>query len=87
LLQINHHLLNSLGVGHQALEKIFNIAQSLKFPCKLTGAGGGGCAIALITANSQPNLEEFKKVLQENGYQCFEARVGGNGVLPFFELL
>jgi len=85
LMVINNHLLNSIGVGHQSLEKICTIADTLKFPCKLTGAGGGGCAIALITASAYANLDLFKKALQENGYEYFETRVGGNGVLPYFE--
>ena len=48
LFTINHHLLNAIGVGHSSLDKIHNIALKVGIASKLTGAGGGGCAIALI---------------------------------------
>uniref|UniRef100_H2XTF1 Mevalonate kinase n=1 Tax=Ciona intestinalis TaxID=7719 RepID=H2XTF1_CIOIN len=48
LLKINHHLLNSIGVGHAKLDKIHQLSNDFGFACKLTGAGGGGCAITLI---------------------------------------
>jgi mevalonate kinase len=46
---MNHHLLNALGVGHQALEDVLQTSAEMGFACKLTGAGGGGCAITLLT--------------------------------------
>jgi mevalonate kinase len=48
LLRVNHALLNALGVGHAALDEV--VAASAKAGCvaKLTGAGGGGCALTLL---------------------------------------
>ena len=48
LFSINHHLLNAIGVGHPSLDKACAIAQQFGLGAKLTGGGGGGCAIALI---------------------------------------
>jgi hypothetical protein len=46
---INHQLLCSLGVGHPRLEAVRAACEKQGFACKLTGAGGGGCAIALVS--------------------------------------
>ena len=45
---MNQHLLNAIGVGHPALDRVCAVAQQFGLPAKLTGGGGGGCAIALI---------------------------------------
>ena len=45
---MNHHLLNSIGVGHPSLDKVHHMTSEIGLASKLTGAGGGGCAIALI---------------------------------------
>lgn len=63
LMTMNHHLLNAVGVGHPALTALVEAAAAARyvqagsgaegqqqergFACKLTGAGGGGCAIIL----------------------------------------
>ena len=50
LITRNHDLLKSLGVSHPALEIIVAKTASTPYhlPTKLTGAGGGGCAVTLI---------------------------------------
>ena len=40
-------MLCSLGVGHEELAKVYELSLGAGYPCKLTGAGGGGCAITL----------------------------------------
>lgn len=51
LVRINHGLLVSLGVSHPKLEKIRSVGDELGIgETKLTGAGGGGCAITLLHA-------------------------------------
>ena len=48
LLSKNHELLTLLGVGHPALDRVARCAEAMSMPTKLTGAGGGGCAITLL---------------------------------------
>lgn len=49
LMSINHGLLTSLGVSHPRLERLrYLVDQSGVGWTKLTGAGGGGCAITLL---------------------------------------
>jgi len=63
LVTINHGLLVSLGVSHPKLERIREIIDHTGIGwTKLTGAGGGGCAITIIkprptssTANGHGN--------------------------------
>jgi len=46
-MNVNHALLEALGVGHPALSRIVLAARSAgAYGAKLTGAGGGGCMIA-----------------------------------------
>ena len=48
LINLNGDLLCALGVSHPALGCVREISNSYKFASKLTGAGGGGCAIILL---------------------------------------
>ncbi len=50
LVQENHQHLVSLGVSHPVLETIreTTLAAPYGLSTKLTGAGGGGCAVTLI---------------------------------------
>ena len=48
LFAMNQHLLNAIGVGHPALDRVCDIASQFGLSAKLTGGGGGGCAIALM---------------------------------------
>jgi len=47
-MDMNHALLDALGVGHPALSRLVLAARAAgAFGAKLTGAGGGGCMVAL----------------------------------------
>jgi mevalonate kinase len=49
LMSINHALLSSLGVSHPRLDRLrYLVDQAGVGWTKLTGAGGGGCAITLL---------------------------------------
>ncbi|XP_053135550.1 mevalonate kinase-like isoform X5 [Hemicordylus capensis] len=48
LIDINQHHLNVIGVGHSSLDKLCQVTASHGLHSKLTGAGGGGCAITLL---------------------------------------
>ena len=47
-MNMNHALLEALGVGHPALAKLILASRAAgAYGAKLTGAGGGGCMVAL----------------------------------------
>lgn len=63
-MTLNHHLLCSLGVGHNSLTKVVEMAQSMDLHCKLTGAGGGGCAVVL-SGHRFPTDDETEEESEE----------------------
>lgn len=48
LIKENHQHLYNLGVSHPSLEEIKEITADFGLSTKLTGAGGGGCAVTLV---------------------------------------
>jgi mevalonate kinase len=91
LISINQGLLNSVGVGHEKLNSVARIANDIGWT-KLTGAGGGGCALTLlkngfvfllccliidVTVHEEQAVE---KLLQNEGFRPFEVNLGGHGV-------
>ncbi|ANB11955.1 mevalonate kinase [Sugiyamaella lignohabitans] len=85
LVHINHALLVALGVSHPALEQTKYVADSLKLgETKLTGAGGGGCAITLVTEDvSKEEVHSKVAQLREKlpaEFQIFDTILGGPGV-------
>lgn len=82
LFNINHGLLVSLGVSHPALETIRAIGDTHKIGAtKLTGAGGGGCAITLLPEDvNKDALAKATAEFEKHGYETFEAQLGGKGV-------
>lgn len=90
LVRINHGLLVSLGVSHPKLEKIRSVGDELGIgETKLTGAGGGGCAITLLHVDDNVSAQERKAKLAEFharlvndkvGFEIFDTILGGPGV-------
>uniref|UniRef100_A0A6Q2YBE6 Mevalonate kinase n=1 Tax=Esox lucius TaxID=8010 RepID=A0A6Q2YBE6_ESOLU len=54
LIDINQHHLNVMGVGHPALDNLCRVTLARGLHSKLTGAGGGGCAITLLRPGFYP---------------------------------
>ncbi|KAF9432123.1 hypothetical protein BGZ76_011235 [Entomortierella beljakovae] len=80
LVDINHGLLATFGVSHPSLEKVREISSRFGLKSKLTGAGGGGCALTLVRDDtSQEVIDEVKGLLEAEGFQCLETQVGGPG--------
>lgn len=52
-------MLNSLGVGHPAIDKIVECAKKYGLSAKLTGAGGGGTVVILNTLKGFSNSLNF----------------------------
>ena len=81
LVDENHAHLNSLGVGHPALEAVKSRAAEAGLATKLTGAGGGGCAVTLVPDDfSEARLAALKASLLADGFVTYETAVGGAGL-------
>lgn len=82
LFRINHGLLVSLGVSHPRLERIRELVDYTNIGwTKLTGAGGGGCAITLIRPDaSLQTLKDLESKLEAENFERFKTTLGGDGV-------
>ncbi|KAK9239093.1 ribosomal protein S5 domain 2-type protein [Lipomyces kononenkoae] len=82
LVRVNHGLLVALGVSHPKLEAIRMAADELEIgETKLTGAGGGGCAITLVRRDvEESRIFELKQRLDGHGFEVYETSLGGFGV-------
>ncbi|MCX8208890.1 MAG: mevalonate kinase [Sulfolobales archaeon] len=66
MMNLNHGLLDSLGVSTRKLNEVVYAARSSgALGAKLTGAGGGGCAIALCRPEKIETVESIMKFLSE----------------------
>jgi len=78
LMNINHALLYGLGVSDESLEWLINAARKAgALGAKLTGAGGGGCIIALA---NKDRVENVLEAVQRAGGNAFIARKTDEGV-------
>ncbi len=77
LMNINHALLYGIGVSDESLEWLINAARKAgALGAKLTGAGGGGCMIALAR---NERLEQVSEAIQKAGGRTFMARKTDEG--------
>lgn len=77
LMNINHGLLEALGVSSYQLNMMVYAARRAgALGAKLTGAGGGGCMIALAPRNAGEVVAAIKAV----GGDAFQVRTGVEGV-------
>ena len=89
LVRTNQHLLRAVGVSHPSLDRICQIVQDQApgmAEAKLTGAGGGGCAMIVLHPLSGPQIANNLQRTLENkkhpwDYTCFTSTVGREGVL------
>ncbi|KAG9783881.1 mevalonate kinase, partial [Aureobasidium melanogenum] len=82
LFRINHGLLVSLGVSHPRLEHIREMVDYAGIGwTKLTGAGGGGCAITLLKRDvDEQVLRELQQKFEAAGFEEHKTTLGGSGV-------
>ncbi len=73
LMDLNHALLSSLLVSTEKLEEVCRLAREAgAMGAKLTGGGGGGCAIALAPGKTEAVLAAWRAA----GYEGFAAHIG-----------
>ncbi len=74
LMDLNQMLLSGLFVSTEEIERLCALARTAgAFGAKLTGAGGGGCVVALVKGNegAKPVLEAWRAA----GFEGFATRV------------
>lgn len=73
--------MKALDVSHPLLDKICNILNQYGLRGKLTGAGGGGYAIAIIPISfDKIILRTIIKKLEEEDFDVRITDIGGPGV-------
>lgn len=78
LMNVNHGLLSALGVSNEPLDRLVYAAREAgALGAKLTGAGGGGCIIALAMPDK---LRSVEKAIQKAGGTVMIARKIDRGV-------
>ncbi|MFB6164522.1 MAG: mevalonate kinase [Haloarculaceae archaeon] len=77
LMNFNHGLLEALGVSARSLdEMVWAARESSALGAKLTGAGGGGCVVALDETGNAETALEFTPACE----QAFRAALDREGV-------
>lgn len=72
LIDINQHHLDVIGVGHSSLDRVCQVTASHGLHSKLTGAGGGGCAITLLRPG-----QEMLRILGTLLFICLQTFIWG----------
>lgn len=83
LITINHGLLVSLGVSHPKLERIRELIDHTGVGwTKLTGAGGGGCAITILKPQPASSLRASPSTDSTNSFDSESDSDDSNSLLP-----
>ena len=76
----NQKYLETIGVSNEKLRDMIQIGEKSSFGAKITGAGGGGCIIALVDeSNLEYTINEFK----DKNYECFSVKIDFKGLDTF----
>ncbi len=74
LMDRNNRLLTILGVSHPLLKKMIEAARKHSYGAKITGAGGGGCMIALTDEQ-----DEVARAIEEVGGKAYKVKISQKG--------
>ena len=79
---MNHGFLVSLGVSHPRLERIRELVDYANIGwTKLTGAGGGGCAMTVFRPDIEyETIQELERQFTAEGFEKYETILGADGV-------
>lgn len=82
LIDINQGILNAIGVGHPSLDLVVKLSDAHHLHSKLTGAGGGGCAVTFLPSDTEDVVvSALREDIKAQGFDCFDAKIGAAGVL------
>jgi mevalonate kinase len=70
LFQRNQQLLTKLGVSIPEIDNIIQILNTKNISSKITGAGGGGCLIALTSSSMKDELLEMNHIKSIHFVEC-----------------
>ena len=76
LMSKNQDLLERINISTEKIAFLIREAKKTSFGAKITGAGGGGCIIALV---DKSNIEKTLSNLKEHS-ECFSAKIDFNGL-------
>lgn len=79
-LEENQRLLEAIGVSNEKLRMMLSAANQTSFGSKITGAGGGGCTIALC---DDTNIQTTARLLHQENIECFSAEIDLKGLDTF----
>ena len=80
LMSQNHELLRKIGVSHVKLDKLVRVAnQAGALGAKMTGAGGGGCIVALC--RNEASRKNIARRLAREGGMPFSISRDDDGVV------
>ncbi|KAI9099338.1 ribosomal protein S5 domain 2-type protein [Phlyctochytrium arcticum] len=81
MMASNHSILTECGMSHPALDSVKDDALTLGLSSKMTGAGGGGCALILLKdETTDDEIRRLQGMLDARGFHSFETTVGCPGV-------
>jgi mevalonate kinase len=72
----NQEFLEKIGVSNDTLSSMIGLVKDVSYGAKLTGAGDGGCIIALA---DKTNLDKTLSALAKK-YECFSAKIDASGL-------
>lgn len=75
----NQQLLKQIGVSNSRLDYMIRLADTYSYGSKITGAGGGGCIVAIT---DDTNYDDTMTALTEQGYQTYGVRIDRDGATP-----
>ncbi|MFY9300717.1 MAG: mevalonate kinase [Candidatus Nitrosotenuis sp.] len=75
---VNQAHLERIGVSNETLNSMVDSVRDVAYGAKITGAGDGGCVIALVDGK---NLDKTLGVLRSKNYECFAADLDDAGAV------
>lgn len=78
-MSMNQRLLREIGASTEELDSMTGIADRTSLGSKMTGAGGGGCIVALNAVSAEHTLDS----LVAEGYECFHTEIDFKGLDTF----